>query len=903
MKHQFKPAVLASAIAVTLALGGCGSDQEQPEIVNIFEETGLWCKLPEIVQIASPDSYPLSALEQNTLDAAKNVAKMAAQTEAGDLWDEAAWEADFKYENLDLYNVLGLTLEEKERQVIAKAEAREFQIAQGQDVVRGEGFDEWFEAWFAAVPPASYLGASQRLNRAENATTPEMDGSEICYTPPLSCPNYKVADETGTYDCVIPEQNIIEDAPAAEYIAQDGEAVAYYRDENHVDGEDNTALYEGIVAYTFNSDECNAYVEDSISPGWGEDGGDRLGVDSNYGAYWKFDLVDEPSNCANIIIVDASEPNPNDDDKRISTSDLVMPIGASGDVTLHNLDKTAYADDNFPPNLFNGLLIINQHPFFGAEASSGVASCGWSQTPNDIGVCVGEELVCPENSVAVGVGAEEVASKCVAEFDPETTSLLLRGGFNDWGNADDVNFDASKLAYVGEGQYRVNYSYSDDECEVIEAVEAVEATEDSAAIEAVAGEDCKTSYEFKVADADWSEPTSFGSIKGGDQSAVGTTITMTVGKDIGQNMEVEMVKDRIYQFLVNAANPSAVTLTINEVPADLFPSLMIGEESNNLVYSSDGNYVLEQELTAGNAYTLTVADLGVAMGAPADDNTLPGDTEVALAADGGAFTYTPERDGNHLYVLNLSDSSAPTFKVETPRPFGTEKVYLRGSMNDWGVVDASEINWDLESRTYSVIYALEAEGTHEFKFADANWGPITLGLAQVELSEDADAEEITAKGGDGNNFGVSVDKTSTYKFEISYQTADPVVKVSEAPLYLRGGVTTNDWEFTTEVNQLTLITTDDDPLTGNSAEASQTYSLAVEYAGGAAAFKVADADWGGALGYDYGVELDGTTVELGVALPLTYKGKNIGIDVPAGSYIFAFEDGVTKTLTVTAKEQ
>jgi hypothetical protein len=894
MKHQFKPAVLASAIAVTLSLGGCGSDQEQPEITNVFEETGLWCKLPAVVEIASPDSYPISAGEQAELDAAKNVAKMAAQVEAGDSWDEAVWDSEFKYEDLDLYTVLGLTLEEKERQATAKAEAREFQIGQGQDGIRGEGFDEWFDTWFAAVPPASYLGASQRLSRAVNATTPEIDGSEICYTPPLSCPNYKVADETGTYDCVIPEQNILA-APPADYIAQAGEAVVYYRDENHVDGADNTALYEEIVAYTFNDDDCNAYAADSLSPGWGEDGGDRLGVDTNYGAYWKFDLVDEPSNCANIIIVDASDLT-----KRISETDLIMPLGATGDVTLHNLDKTSYTDDNFPPNVLDGLLIINQHPFFGAEASSGVASCGWSQAPDDAGICKGEALICPENSVAVGVGAEEIASKCVAEFDPETTSLLLRGGFNDWGNTDDVNFDASQLEYAGEGQYRVNYTYSDAECEIIEAVEGVEATEDTAAIEAVEGEECKTSYDFKVADINWSEPSTFGSIKDGDQSAVGTTITMTVGEGVGQNMKVDMVKDRIYQFLVNASTPSAVTLSINEVPVDLFPSLMIGEESNNLSFSSDGNYVFEQELTAGTAYTLTVADLGIAMGAPADNNTLQGDTEVTLVADGSAFTYTPERDGNHAFVLNLSDSSAPTFKVETPRPFGTEKVYLRGSMNDWGVVDPSQINWDLESRTYSVIYALEAEGAHNFKFASASWSPVNLGFKEVGLSEDGDAETIIAAGDDGGNLSVAVDKTSTYKFEISYQTADPVVKVSEAPLYLRGGVVPGygDWSAA-EATQLNLITTDED----KTNEASQVYSLEVEYAGGATAFKVADADWGGALGYDYGVELKGTNVELGVALPLTYKGENIGIDVPAGTYIFAFEDGVTKTMTVTAKEQ
>jgi hypothetical protein len=549
--------------------------------------------------------------------------------------------------------------------------------------------------------------------------------------------------------------------------------------------------------------------------------------------------------------------------------------------------------------VLDGLLIINQHPFFGAEASSGVASCGWSQAPNDAGICVGEELVCPETAVAVGVGIEDVASKCVSVFDPESTSLMLRGGFNDEGNADDVNFDASQLTYVGEGQYRVNYSYSDDECEVIEAVEAVEATEDSAAIEAVAGEECKTSYEFKVADVDLSEPTSFGIIKGSDQPALGTAITMTVGKDVGQDMKVEMVKDRIYQFIVNAADPAAVTLTINEVPVDLFPSLMIGEESNNLAYSSDGNYVFEQELTAGTAYTISLADLGVAMGAPVDGNTLLGDTEVALAADGGAFTFTPEREGNHSFVLNLSDSSSPTFKVATPTPFGTNKVYIRGSVNGWAdpVLEASQVNWDKDSRTYSVIYALEAEGNHNFKFADANWGPVNFGYGEVSFSDAADAEAISD---DNGNMQVSVEKTSTYKFEISYQTADPVVKVTEAPIYLRGGVVTGygDWSAAEET-QLNLITSDEE----KTDEASQIYSLEVDYAGGAAAFKVADADWGGALGYNFGVEVEGAAVELGVPLTLVNEGQNISIDVPAGEYIFAFEDGVTKTVTVTAKEQ
>jgi hypothetical protein len=887
MKHQFKPAVLASAIAVTLALGGCGSDQEQPEIIDVFEETGLWCKLPDIVQIASPDSYPISALEQAELDAAKNVAKMAAQAEAGDSWDEAEWDADFEYEDLDLYSVLGLTLEEQERQATAKAEALAFQIAQGQDVIRGEGFDEWFEAWFATVPPASYLGASQRLNRAENATTPDMDGSEICYTPPLSCPNYKVADESGTYDCVIPEINIIEDAPAPDYIAQSGEAVAYYRDENHVEGADNTALYENIVVHTWNNDDCTAYADDSLSPQWGVSAADQAGIDDNYGVYWKLNLADGHSSCANIIFNDTKGS------KRISENDLIMPVGPSGNVTLHNLDKNAYADDNFPPNVLDGQLIINQHPFFGAEASSGIASCGWSQAPNAEGICVGEELICPEDTVAVGVGAEEIASKCVATFAPDETSLLLRGGFNGWGDANDANFAASQLEYTGEGQYRVNYAYSDDECEIVEPVEATDDTE------AVAGEDCASSYDFKVADIDWSEPTTFGSVKGGDQSSVGATITMTVGEGVGQNMKVDMVKDKTYQFLVNASDVKAVELTIKEVPLSAFPVLTLGGAETELKYTTNGQYVARLALAA-ETHVFTISDIaaGFALGAVGTDNEVTANMPLPLEAGDAALSFTSQA-AEYDFILNVADMTAPTIEIKPALPFGSDAVYIRGSVNGWAAPAGDEVIWNADSRSYSVIYGLEADGNHAFKFADANWGPVNLGFNEVTVSGAEGTETVTDAGG---NMQVVVAKSTTYKFEVSYATADPVVTVSEAPIYLRGGFT--DWGAS-ETNQLGFMAMDD----ANTAEASHIYSLEVDYPGGASSFKIADEGWGGTLGYNYGTAADDVQLELGVPLTLYSANsdesigdsKNINVTLDAGTYIFAFEDGVTKIMTVTSK--
>ena len=563
----------------------------------------------------------------------------------------------------------------------------------------------------------------------------------------------------------------------------------------------------------------------------------------------------------------------------------MMPIGSSGNVVLHNLDKNAYADDNFPVNVLDGMLLINQHPYFGAEASSGLKSCGWGMAADESGeLCLGQELVCPEASVAVGVGAVDIASKCVLEFNPEETDLLLRGGFNGWGSADDANFDASQLAYVAESnQYRVNYPYTTD-CEIVEAVEASEG------VEAVEGEDCVTTYDFKVADLGWSEPATFGSIKGGDQSAVGTTITMTVGSGVGQNMKVDMAKDKIYQFLVNAADVAAVKLTINEVPVDAFPMLTIGAEATELKYTTNGQYVTRVALAAEtHSFTISDASTGFAVGAIGSDNVVMENTPLALEDGGGALSFTSVA-AEYDFILNISDPAAPTLEIKPALPWGSDPVYIRGSLNGWGTPAADEMKWDGESRSYSVIYGLEADGTHNFKFAHASWGPVNLGTGEVTFSDEGET-----LGGDGN-IQVSVAKATSYKFEVSYATAEPVVKVSEAPLYLRGGITGTGWGAD-DGNQLGFMATD----TGNTAEASHTYSLEVNYPGGAAQFKVADEGWGGNFGYNYGVEVADTAVVLGEPLTLVNSNNNILIDVSAGTYIFAFEDGVTKTMTVTAK--
>ncbi len=368
---------------------------------------------------------------------------------------------------------------------------------------------------------------------------------------------------------------------------------------------------------------------------------------------------------------------------------------------------------------------------------------------------------------------------------------------------------------------------------------------------------------------------------------------MTVGEGIGQNMKVDMVKDKTYQFLVDASDVEAVELTIKEVPLSAFPVLTLGGEETELKYTTNGQYVARLALAAEtNVFTISDVVAGFALGAVGTDNEVTVNTPLPLQAGDAALSFTSEA-AEYDFILNVADMTAPTIEIKPALPFGSDPVYIRGSVNGWAAPAEDEVNWNADSRSYSVIYGLEADGNHAFKFADANWGPVNLGFGEVTVSDAEGAETITDNGG---NMQVVVDKSTTYKFEVSYATADPVVTVSEAPLYLRGGITAAGWDAN-DTNQLGFMGMDD----ANTAEASHTYSLEVDYPGGAAQFKIADEGWGGTYGYNYGTELPDTSIELGVPLTLINSNNNILIDVPAGTYIFAFEDGVTKTMTVTAK--
>ena len=853
MSLQFKPLSLV-ALATTAVLYGCGGDgsAEKEFVYDDDNKTGLWCPLPQIVQTVDADYHPLSTAEIAAL-------KAAAMARDGAAFDADAFDPySYDYDGINLFDVLGLTLSEQARQVTAKAEARDFKISQGQQDIFGANFDSWFDSWFASVPLNDYLGKSERLSKAtrghELNLSAANNSEEICYNPPASCPNYQVPDESGVFACITPLDNpLAEEQPAVSYTAPAGKAAIFYRSAQHVDNGDNAEAYKDVTIHAWNDPDCTAYKDESTT-NWGQ-GKTPEGIDPIYGMYWTLDLVESPSQCGNIIVY-----NKVSGAKKISEADLRVPLANAGH--LANLDKMSYLQDGIKVNNYDGKLYANQHPLLGA-AAGGVKGCGWGLQLDATGeVCVGQTLAaqCPEGTIAVGEGQEEIPSKCILEFDPATTTLYLRGGFNDWGTANQMSYADSK--------FRLNLTYG--------------AHPEGASV----NEDGTVNYGFKIADADWSEASTFGAIKGGDSPAVGSEIALTAGNGVGQDMFIGLKADTIYQYVLNATNPAAVTLKIDEVPLAVFPSMMIDGQKVELNYSGAGQYSSRMSL-APDTYSITIADMdaGFAVGAGADA-TVGLNQPYPLVANGSALSLTIPQQNEYDFILDLSTPDMPTLEVKPGKPLGNTAVFIRGSLNGWGAPAADEIQFDDASRSYSIIYGLEASTTaYQFKFASEDWSTVDMGYNAFDMSADADAIALSNVGG---NIGITVDKSSSYLFKLDFNSAKPVLKVSELPVYIRGGM--NGWG---ESDQLAFDATD----AGNTNEAGHKYVKNINLAAENVFFKVATADWSTV---NLGAPTDdGLAVEIGQEVSLAATNGNLAIfPTVAGEYKFSF-DLVNKTLVVT----
>jgi pullulanase len=155
-----------------------------------------------------------------------------------------------------------------------------------------------------------------------------------CVAPePIECPVPTVPDVLNE-SCVV---GIDPAAPKPTIFAGENQALLFY---NRVDGE-----YNDYKMHNWNSDECDAYADDSLAPSW-DNGLTHTGVDPVYGAYWLVNLKEDHNACGHMIIHKGTD----DAGKEFGGGDFKMPLFQ---------DDQTYQRMNFT---FSGVASIFEYP-------------------------------------------------------------------------------------------------------------------------------------------------------------------------------------------------------------------------------------------------------------------------------------------------------------------------------------------------------------------------------------------------------------------------------------------------------------------------------------------------------------------------------------------------------------
>lgn len=466
------------------------------------------------------------------------------------------------------------------------------------------------------------------------------------------------------------------------------------------------------------------------------------------------------------------------------------------------------------------------------------------------------------------------------KFTPgEDTKLYLRGGMNNW--------------EVTEGDL-YEFDYYD---QVYTLTVFLEGSDDP--------------YEFKIADMEWSNISSFGVAKDDDKEdeqivELGAEHTKELTSDEGQNLSLKVTVDGNFQFSFDATDPEKPKLTVTSVHFDktlyVMDTTKNNDDDNNndnqtttpMVYQGNNIYFHEQDLVKGD-FLFKVADSRLTdetyFGA-ATENELLGLDEVKTLVNGKEVAQNVklsiEESGKYRFILDGTDLIKPTIQVLSTVPYGTSVLYLRGNMNNW-VDDEDEMvpfKFNYADNHYTLVTTLKSEVEHEFKIADLSWTDGTnFGAAEGEQQVSLDeAKTLDSPGGnlkltienDEGSGDENLDLLVAFDLDAT-DSSKPKLTVSKyIPLegqvvYLRGSM--NGWAKL-DAYQL-------------SEESLGVYSVTTTLEAGDYEFKVADENWGDKS--TVGAIKDSEQVTLGEPLTATLKGENFKLsisDEQAGSYKF-----------------
>ncbi len=273
-----------------------------------------------------------------------------------------------------------------------------------------------------------------------------------------------------------------------------------------------------------------------------------------------------------------------------------------------------------------------------------------------------------------------------------------------------------------------------------------------------------TTYEFKVADADWS------SINYGGDSVTALTeddaLALTYN---GNNLTFTPTVDGTYIFTLNAYDPSAPSLTVeNEEPfvgtaVYLRGSLNSWGTDNEMIYQGDRIYTTSITLDAGSyEFKVASSDWTTVDYGAADGTAVTLGEDLALGKSGANMTISISDAGTYAFIFDMSDEDAPVIRVFNQQFFGDTTVYVKGGMNSWSNTNALTYEGD---GVYATTISLSVQ-SYEFKLADADWAVINLGGGDETTVTVGEAFQLTG-GSNPANLSMDISEAGTYRFEVT----------------------------------------------------------------------------------------------------------------------------------------